>query len=276
MKQKINRYMRGDNKKYKIYKKDPKTGNIRKIEFGDPNMSIKRDNPNNRKNFRSRHNCQDKKDTMTAGYHSCKFWGKQSVKSLLKNENTKQIIYKRNSIMSRELDQYITESHFMMLTEAPKNNEKYRAGYDRIFNKDSKKSKSQRARDYITKKTKEIGSAAKSAGTTIKNKAGQAAKAGKGAVKSVGRSVGRLGRKAVKYGSNQAQGTGLSAKQKAANFGKRAVGAVGQGMRRVGAAISKHPGKAAAVAGVGLAGAGATYYWRRLRNGKRVKVKKGS
>ena len=52
----------GDVKKYKVYVRDPKTGNTKKVNFGDKKMSIKRDNPARRKNFRARHNCADKKD----------------------------------------------------------------------------------------------------------------------------------------------------------------------------------------------------------------------
>jgi len=49
-------------------------GKQRVIRFGDANMEIRRDNPKARKNFRSRHNCDDKKDKLTAGYWSCKQW----------------------------------------------------------------------------------------------------------------------------------------------------------------------------------------------------------
>ena len=44
------------------------------IRFGDANMEIKRDNPERRKNFRARHNCDEKKSKMTAGFWSCKMW----------------------------------------------------------------------------------------------------------------------------------------------------------------------------------------------------------
>jgi hypothetical protein len=44
------------------------------IRFGDANMEIKRDNPERRKNFRARHNCDEKKSKLTAGYWSCKAW----------------------------------------------------------------------------------------------------------------------------------------------------------------------------------------------------------
>ena len=79
----LNNPTRGDVKKYKVYVKNDK-GNVVKVEFGDPNMSIKRDDPERRKNFRARHNCDQKEDKTTAGYWSCKFWSTKSVTDLMK------------------------------------------------------------------------------------------------------------------------------------------------------------------------------------------------
>jgi len=79
----LNNPTRGDVKKYKVYVKNDK-GNVVKVEFGDPNMSIKRDDPAARKAFRARHNCDQKKDKTTAGYWSCKFWSTKSVTDLMK------------------------------------------------------------------------------------------------------------------------------------------------------------------------------------------------
>ena len=76
----------GDVKKYKVYVRDPKTGNIKKVNFGDKKMSIKRDNPARRKNFRARHNCADKKDRTKAGYWSCRMWSKKPVSKILKGK----------------------------------------------------------------------------------------------------------------------------------------------------------------------------------------------
>jgi hypothetical protein len=70
----LNKPMRGDIKKSKVYVKDPKTGKIVKVNFGDPNMKIKSHIPARRKSFRARHNCDQKKDKTTAGYWSCKAW----------------------------------------------------------------------------------------------------------------------------------------------------------------------------------------------------------
>lgn len=82
---KLNKPMRGDVKKYKVYVKNDK-GNVVKVEFGDPNMEIKRDNPARRKNFRARHNCDNPGPIWKARYWACRFWSKESVSSLLSEE----------------------------------------------------------------------------------------------------------------------------------------------------------------------------------------------
>ena len=56
---KLNKPMRGDVKKFKVFVKDPKTGNVKKVNFGDKNMRIKKSNPKRRKSFRARHNCDN-------------------------------------------------------------------------------------------------------------------------------------------------------------------------------------------------------------------------
>ena len=66
--------MRGDVKKFKVYVKDPKTGNIKKVNFGDPNMRIKKSNPARRKSFRARHNCANPGPRTKARYWSCRKW----------------------------------------------------------------------------------------------------------------------------------------------------------------------------------------------------------
>ena len=81
---KLNNPTRGDVKKFKVYVRNKK-GNVIKVEFGDPNMDIKRDSPERLKAFRARHNCDQKKDKTTAGYWSCKFWEKgKTVTDLMK------------------------------------------------------------------------------------------------------------------------------------------------------------------------------------------------
>ena len=66
--------MRGDVKKFKVYVKDPSTGNIKKVNFGDPNMRIKKSIPARRKSFRARHNCANPGPRTKARYWSCRKW----------------------------------------------------------------------------------------------------------------------------------------------------------------------------------------------------------
>lgn len=65
--------MRGDVKKFKVYVKKP-TGNIVKVNFGDPNMKIKKSNPARRRSFRARHNCDNPGPRHKARYWSCRKW----------------------------------------------------------------------------------------------------------------------------------------------------------------------------------------------------------
>ena len=64
----------GPGKKYYVYVKNPKNGNIKKISFGDVKggLSAKVSDPKARKAFSSRMNCPAKKDKMTPGYWSCR------------------------------------------------------------------------------------------------------------------------------------------------------------------------------------------------------------
>ena len=82
---KLNNPTRSDNPKKKtmVYVKNEK-GNVVKVYFGDPNMSIKRDDPERRKNFRARHNCDNPGPKWKARYWSCKFWSKKPVSKLMK------------------------------------------------------------------------------------------------------------------------------------------------------------------------------------------------
>jgi hypothetical protein len=66
--------MRGDVKKSKVYVKDPSTGNIKKVNFGDKKLSIKKHLPGRRKSFRARHNCDNPGPRTKARYWSCKAW----------------------------------------------------------------------------------------------------------------------------------------------------------------------------------------------------------
>ena len=77
----LNKPMQGDVKKFKVYVKDPKTGNVKKVNFGHggssakgKTMSIKKSNPKRRKSFRARHNCDNPGPKTKARYWSCRKW----------------------------------------------------------------------------------------------------------------------------------------------------------------------------------------------------------
>lgn len=69
-------------KKFSVYVKNDK-GNIIKVNFGDPNMEIKRDDPERRKSYRARHNCDNPGPRWKANYWSCKMWSNPNVSDLV-------------------------------------------------------------------------------------------------------------------------------------------------------------------------------------------------
>jgi len=71
----------GSKKKFGVYVKNDK-GNIVKVTFGDPNMSIKRDNPERRKAYRARHGCDNPGPKWKANYWSCKMWSAKPVSKI--------------------------------------------------------------------------------------------------------------------------------------------------------------------------------------------------
>ena len=80
----LNKPMRGDVKKFKVYVKDPKSGNVKKVNFGHGGSSarkagqktvkIRKSNPKARKSFRARHNCANPGPKTKARYWSCRKW----------------------------------------------------------------------------------------------------------------------------------------------------------------------------------------------------------
>lgn len=80
----LNKPTRGDVKKFKVYVKDPKTGNVKKVNFGhggtsakragQKTMKIKKSDPARRKSFRARHNCDNPGPKTKARYWSCRAW----------------------------------------------------------------------------------------------------------------------------------------------------------------------------------------------------------
>ncbi len=85
----------GESKKFKVYVKDPKTGNVRIVRFGDPNMKIKKSDPERRKSFRARHKCDQEKPETSAGYWSCKMW---------ENVEEKKNLFKKAKIIPYNFD----------------------------------------------------------------------------------------------------------------------------------------------------------------------------
>ena len=78
---KLNKPTRGDVKKFKVYVKDPKTGNIKKVNFGHggtsakrKTMRIRKSDPARRRSFRARHNCDNPGPKTKARYWSCRNW----------------------------------------------------------------------------------------------------------------------------------------------------------------------------------------------------------
>jgi len=69
----LNKPMAGDVKKSKVFVKNAE-GNVVKVNFGDKNMTIKKNIPARRKSFRARHHCEDPGPKTKARYWSCKAW----------------------------------------------------------------------------------------------------------------------------------------------------------------------------------------------------------
>lgn len=78
---KLGKPTRGDVKKFKVYVKDPKTGNVKKVNFGHggtsakrKTMRIRKSDPARRRSFRARHNCDNPGPRTKARYWSCRKW----------------------------------------------------------------------------------------------------------------------------------------------------------------------------------------------------------
>jgi len=75
-------YTPGERKKSAVYVKNP-ADKVVIVRFGDPDMRIKKSNPERRKNFRARHNCAEAKDKTTPKFWSCAAWSLAIVLSVL-------------------------------------------------------------------------------------------------------------------------------------------------------------------------------------------------
>lgn len=76
----LGKIMQGDVKKFKVYVKNDK-GNVVKVNFGfggksakGKRMTIKKNNPERRKSFRARHNCDNPGPRWKPRYWACKTW----------------------------------------------------------------------------------------------------------------------------------------------------------------------------------------------------------
>ncbi len=68
----VNKPRRGGPKKFEVLAVEGDT--VKKINFGDPNMKIKKSNAERRKSFRARHNCDNPGPKTKARYWSCRAW----------------------------------------------------------------------------------------------------------------------------------------------------------------------------------------------------------
>lgn len=103
----------GDVKKFKVYVKNRK-GNVVKVNFGDPNMEIKRDNPKRRKSFRARHKCSQAKDRTTPKYWSCKMWSKKPVSKIVSENLLEE---EKNSNINKNLIKIMLQETFIPETK---------------------------------------------------------------------------------------------------------------------------------------------------------------
>jgi len=68
----LNKPKSGGSKKWYVYVRNPKTGKIKKVSYGSPVMTAKWNDPEARKSFAARHQCEKKKDKTKAGYWACR------------------------------------------------------------------------------------------------------------------------------------------------------------------------------------------------------------
>ena len=68
----LNKPKAGGPKKYYVYVRDPSTGNVKKVTWGDTTgLKVKLDDKEARKSFAARHKCDQQKDKTKAGYWAC-------------------------------------------------------------------------------------------------------------------------------------------------------------------------------------------------------------
>jgi hypothetical protein len=103
------RRIQGGNKKFEVFVMDG--GKVKRVTFGDPNMQIRRDNPEARANFRSRHSCDTAKDKTSARYWSCRMWEANTSVSemtktiegkILKTDDEQRMVYGWASVVTEK------------------------------------------------------------------------------------------------------------------------------------------------------------------------------
>lgn len=131
-------------KKFKVYVKDPSSGNIKIVRFGDPDMEIKRDDPERRASFRARHDCDNAKDITTPQYWSCKMWEEGTSVSEYTEKSTDDLI--KAEYINKPFGGY-TDFDACVAANKDKDDPKAYCGYikhqvekaDLIFKKEEKK-----------------------------------------------------------------------------------------------------------------------------------------
>lgn len=69
----LNKPKKGGPKKYYVYVKDPSTGNVKKVSWGDTTgLKVKLNDPKARKSFAARHKCAQQNDKTSAAYWACR------------------------------------------------------------------------------------------------------------------------------------------------------------------------------------------------------------
>lgn len=138
----------GGPKKFSVYVKNEK-GNVVKVNFGDPNMEIKRDDPARRKSFRARHNCDNPGPKWKARYWSCKMWSQKSVTKVTKgselsDDELLELLDESEAELSKE-QKKLPPALQKKIEEKKKKSgdkkEKAKAGYDKEEKEESDASK---------------------------------------------------------------------------------------------------------------------------------------
>ena len=104
------RRIQGGSKKFEVFVMDG--DKVKRVTFGDPDLEIRRDNPEARASFRARHQCDTATDKTSARYWSCRFWeGDTTVSELTKNfeaygevtkiDSEQRIVYGFASVVSK-------------------------------------------------------------------------------------------------------------------------------------------------------------------------------